>query len=64
MPDMAYDDGSDQVIICPPEDPPKSGVWVDGHVHATDLTPEEIEAGNALGESIDIDDDEDNGGFS
>jgi hypothetical protein len=60
---MAYNDGSEVEIVCEPEDPPKSGVWVDGHVHADEMDAEMIAKGNMLGEVIDIDDDDDNGGF-
>lgn len=35
-------------------------VWADEHPEAT---PEEIEKGNELGATIDVDDDDDNGGL-
>jgi hypothetical protein len=62
MTDQVYDDGSEVEVRLPPEEPPKSGVWVESHVNATDLDEDEIGRGNALGELIDVDDDEDNGG--
>lgn len=44
------------------DDPPKSGVFVDHD--AEPLTEDDIALGNALGEVIDVDDDEDaTGGF-
>lgn len=40
------------------DEPPSSGVWVDEH---TEIDDEEAALGNALGERIDPDDDQDNG---
>lgn len=48
----------------PIDDPPKSGVWVDHEEWFGNLTAEEIAEGNRLGQTIDIDDDDDNGGVS
>ena len=44
------------------DDQPKSGVYAP-ELAELDATPEEIEAGNRLGQTIDVDDDEDNGGI-
>jgi len=40
---------------------PKSGTWVDPEEF--EPTPEEIAEGNRLGEVIDVNDDDDNGGL-
>ena len=44
-----------------PDDPPKSGEWVDIEDVLHSLTDEEAEAGRRLGEQIDPDDDDDTG---
>lgn len=41
------------------DEPPKSGIYIDHD--AAPLTEDEIALGNALGEVIDVDDDDDNG---
>lgn len=53
--------GPNQTIELEPDDPPKSGRWVDACDVIANPTPEEMEAGVALGEEIDPDDDEDAG---
>jgi hypothetical protein len=40
------------------DEPPSRGKWVDEH---TELSDEDAQRGNALGEAIAIDDDDDNG---
>ena len=47
------------VETMPVDEPPRSGVFADWD--GAQLDPEVIEAGNALGATIDVDDDEDNG---
>lgn len=44
------------------DDPPKDGTYAPELIEL-ELTDEEIAAGNALGQAIDPDDDEDNGGL-
>lgn len=44
-----------------PDEPPKSGEWVDACDVIAEPTEEEVAEGNAMGESIDPDDDEDGG---
>ena len=51
---------SDQPLKLPADDPPKDGKWVD--LHDEPLSEEEQMAGKKLGEDIDTEDDEDNGG--
>lgn len=50
-----------ELVELPADEPPKDGTWVD-FCDSDELSPEEIEAGEALREAIDPDDDEDNGG--
>ena len=61
MPDdnAAYDDGSEVDIVTDVEDPPRSGKWVDAEAFVP--TDDELEMGQLLGETIDVDDDDDNG---
>lgn len=62
MPDHEpLDDGSEVEIVCERDDPPSSGEWVDHEKFYDDLTVTEVTAGNHLGRTIDVDDDEDNG---
>lgn len=52
--------GTDGPFLLPEVDtPPKSGVWVDPE--EWEVTDEEVEHGNRLGETIDVNDDEDAG---
>jgi hypothetical protein len=44
-----------------PDDPPKSGEWVDTDDAIAEPTEEELAEGQRLGELIDVDDDEDSG---
>ena len=46
-------------IDLPADEPPSDGVWRDWD--GAQLDPETVAAGNALGQSIDVDDDEDSG---
>jgi hypothetical protein len=57
--DLVYDDGSETEIETDPDEPPRSGVFVDHD----DLEPDddELAEGERLGLEIDPDDDEDNG---
>jgi hypothetical protein len=48
-------------IVLEPDEPPKSGVWVDTCDVLADPTQEEIDLGNALGVNIDTDNDDDPG---
>lgn len=50
----------EKVVELEPDEPPKSGEWVD--IHDEELSEEEISEGQRLGMDIDVDDDEDNGG--
>lgn len=56
-----YDDGSEVEIETPYDDPPSSGTWVDAEDILHNPTEEELREGNRMGQSIDLDDDEDNG---
>ncbi len=57
-----FDDGSDIEIEIEPDDPPRSGQWVDHEDFLGEgLTDAEIEIGNVMGEIIDVDDDTDSG---
>jgi hypothetical protein len=58
---MSYNDGSEVLVNAEEEDPPKSGVWVDSEDLITDPTDDELNAGEFLGQAIDVDDDEDDG---
>lgn len=58
---FSYENGTTDEIELEPDEPPKSGEWVDVHDVLANPTDEEIEAGNAMGEAIDPDDDDDNG---
>lgn len=51
-------DEDEVVITTPVEDSPRDGIWRDAK---TAPTPDEIDEGNRLGRTIDINDDEDNG---
>lgn len=44
-----------------PDEPPKSGQWIDVHDVLESPTEEEIQEGLRQGETIDPEDDEDNG---
>jgi hypothetical protein len=57
----AFDDGSIVEIECEPDDPPRSGEWVDSHDALENPTNDELHEGEHHGREIDIDDDEDNG---
>jgi hypothetical protein len=57
----AYDDGSEVEIEVEPEDPPRSGEWVDHEEFFESPTDEELAEGERLGQEIDVDDDEDSG---
>ena len=63
MPDEpVFDDGSEVEVVIEEDDPPSSGVWVDNEQDGVfDLSQEEAEAGDFLGQVIDVDDDEDDG---
>jgi hypothetical protein len=52
---------TDNVIELEPDEPPKSGKWVDVHDVLSNPTEEEIEEGLRMGREIDTEDDEDNG---
>lgn len=56
-----FDDGSEVEIVIEPDDPPKSGVWVDHEQFYDDMTPEELAEGDRLGREIDVDNDWDTG---
>jgi hypothetical protein len=56
-----YDDGTEVEIETEPEDPPRSGEWVDPEEFFEHPTDEELAEGERLGREIDIDDDEDSG---
>jgi hypothetical protein len=45
-------------VLAELDDLPKGGAWADEH---PELTDDEVEAGERLGRSIDVDDDDDNG---
>ncbi|UFU03425.1 hypothetical protein LQF12_02105 [Ruania suaedae] len=51
---------TDPVVLPPIDDEPKDGTYAP-ELLELELTEEEIAAGNALGEAIDPDDDEDGG---
>jgi len=51
--------GPDDVIELPPDEPPTSGAFADWD--GDQLRPEVVADGNRLGETIDVDDDLDNG---
>jgi hypothetical protein len=60
MPDeQVYDDGSEVEIEVDPEEPPDR--WVDSEEILQNPTRGELEAGEFLGQAIDVDDDDDNG---
>lgn len=44
-----------------PDDPPKSGEWVDTDDVVAEPTEDELEKGRQLGEEIDVDDEDDTG---
>lgn len=50
-------------IVCEFDDPPKDGVMVEEDEIYGNLTDEDLAEGERLGLTIDVDDDEDNGGF-
>lgn len=50
-------------IELPTDDPPR-GPWTDPHAPLEEMTDAEVAEGNRLGATIDVDDDEDNGGMS
>lgn len=50
------------VLLPEMDDQPKGGYYAP-ELSELELTPEEIAQGNLLGQIIDIDDDEDNGGI-
>lgn len=50
----------DGIVDLPPDAPPSSGRFADPH---PDLTDEEAELGERLGQQINVDDDDDNGGL-
>jgi hypothetical protein len=53
---------TDENTVLEPDDPPKSGMWVDSEDDVlAQPTEAELEAGKRLGEVIDTDDDEDTG---
>lgn len=55
-------DEDEGLIDLDAEEPPGSGGWADVHEDVLDLmSSEDYEAGNRLGELIDISDDDDNG---
>jgi hypothetical protein len=54
-------DGNALTLVVYPDDPPKSGVWVDNDAVVSAPTEEEIAEGKRLGETIDADDDDDSG---
>ena len=56
-----YDEDTTLNLTVYPDDPPKSGEWVDIDEVLASPTEEELEAGRRLGETIDPDDDEDAG---
>lgn len=58
---MVYDDGSDVEIETEPEDPPRSGEWIDSEIHLANPNDDELAMGKALGEGIIVEDDDDNG---
>lgn len=60
-PGFNYEHGTTDEVELEADEPPKSGEWVDVHDVLMSPTDEEIEAGNRLGESIDPEDDDDNG---
>jgi hypothetical protein len=57
----AYDDGSEIEVEVEPENPPRSGEWVDSEDFFVNPTVDELAEGYRLGRNIDVDDDEDNG---
>jgi hypothetical protein len=59
MREPVFDDGSAVETETEPDDPPRSGVWVNSPT--ADPTPEELAEGERQGREIDRDDDEDNG---
>lgn len=60
--DDVFNDGSEVEVVCEPDDPPSSGEWVDSEDLIQNPTPEELAMGEVMGQAIDVDDDEDNGG--
>jgi hypothetical protein len=55
----AFNDGSEVLVVTPPEDCPDD--FVDAEEFLADPTDNELAMGQLLGEMIDVDDDEDNG---
>jgi hypothetical protein len=58
---FSYENGTTDETELEPDEPPKSGEWVDVHDVLSSLTEDEREQGLAMGESIDPEDDTDNG---
>jgi hypothetical protein len=56
--DLAEMDDYTANLAVYPDEPPKSGEWVDTDDVFADITKEEMEAGRQLGEDIDVEDDE------
>lgn len=53
--------GPDDPIVAPVDEPPRDGVWRDWD--GAQLDPDVIAEGERLGQVIDVDDDDDNGGI-
>ena len=60
-PGFNYEHGTTDEEELEPDEPPKSGEWVDVHDVLASPTVDETKAGNAMGQYIDTEDDEDNG---
>lgn len=60
--DDVFNDGSEIEVVCEPDDPPRSGEWVDSEEMIANPTEEELVLGEVVGQAIDVDNDEDNGG--
>lgn len=52
---------NEEIIELEPDEPPKSGEWVDVHDVLAEPTEEEMAEGERQGQAIDPEDDDDNG---
>jgi hypothetical protein len=48
-------------LVVYPDEPPKSGEWVDSEDALAEPTEEELEAGRLMGEQIEVENDDDTG---